>query len=75
MFLGLGVYIIVVLLNALSYTFFEVISNNISRSTHRLLSFLLGVVIAILIHFWLEKKWLKEKNIEAEEAIKEIGKD
>ncbi|MCH2032113.1 MAG: hypothetical protein MK202_01220 [Tenacibaculum sp.] len=75
MLLGLGSYIVVVFLNALSYVFLEIISNNIGRSTHRLLSFLIGVLVVILIHFWLEKKWLKKVNVDANKAIDEIGKE
>lgn len=75
MLLGVGTFIFVVLLNALLYTFFEFISNNIDKATHRYIAFFLGILVAVLIHYALEKKWLKEKNIEAEEAIEEIGKD
>ena len=75
MVFGVGTFIFVVLLNALLYTFFEFISHNIGKSTHRLIAFLLGIFVVVLIHYALEKRWLKEKNIEAEEAIEEIGKD
>lgn len=75
MLLGIGVFIIIVLLNALLYTFFEFISRNINIETHRLMAFLLGVLVVFIIHFVLEKKWLKHKNVDAEKAIDEIGKD
>ena len=64
-----------VFVNALLYTFLSVISDNINIETHRLLTFLIGVLISIVLHFILEKKWLKGKNVEAEEAINEIGEN
>ncbi|SNR16960.1 hypothetical protein [Tenacibaculum jejuense] len=64
-----------VFINALLYTFLSVISDNINIETHRLLTFLIGVLISIVLHFILEKTWLKGKNVEAEEAINEIGEN
>ncbi len=75
MLLGIGVFVIIVLLNGLMYTFFDFISRNINIETHRLIAFFLGVLTVFIIHFVLEKRWLKHKNVEAEEAIGEIGKD
>ena len=70
---GIIAFVGVVLVNAVLYAFFSVISNNIDIETHRFIAFLVGVLTSILLHFVLEKKWLKGKNVEAEEAINEIG--
>ncbi|MFY7671461.1 hypothetical protein ACOSP6_10305 [Tenacibaculum sp. MEBiC06402] len=74
-FLGLGTFILVVLLNAMLYVFSHFVSSNIGRATHRLVAFFVGVFVVVLIHYLLEKKWLKKMNIDAEEAIDEIGKE
>ncbi|CAM1344355.1 hypothetical protein [Tenacibaculum amylolyticum] len=47
----------------------------INRYIHEFVSFLIGVLLAITIHYFLEKKWKKHKNIEAEASIKKIGKE
>ncbi len=72
-FLGVGTFVFVVLLNAVLYSSLEILSKNIDRSIHRLITFVMGVLIAVIIHYTLEKKLLKEIKNNSEEAINEIG--
>lgn len=46
----------------------------LNRYIHEFISFAIGVMFSIGLHYVLEKKWKKQKNVEAEEAIKKIGK-
>lgn len=64
----------VVLYVLLARVFWKYLSS-ISRYTHEYISFLFGILIAVGVHYLLERKWKKYNNVEANEEIEKIGRD
>jgi len=73
--LGVVVFVSGVLIYILLYILLMHYLMNLSRYIHEYLSFAIGVVTSISTHYMLEKKWKKMQDVDAEEAIDEIGKD
>lgn len=73
--LGVFSFVLGMSLYLLLYWLFMDYLHFINRYIHEFVSFLIGVLLAITIHYVLEKKWKKYKNVEAETSIKKIGKE
>ncbi len=73
--LGLLSFIIGVTIYIITYALLVDVLSGINRYVHEYLSFSLGIALAVFFHYYLEKKWKKNKNVDAEEAIDKIGKD